>query len=123
MAAEKLTRGRLAQILLMMLMLVSAFIWRSITSPIAEIVCYQKQSCQFLFDKTTVTLRWHPESAVYSISASQAKNLSIDIEKNGSYELKAVDDSWLLIPVVNPAEIKLLFSDVVTDKTITIKLK
>lgn len=60
---------------------------------------------------------------MYSISASQAKNLSIDIEKNGSYELKAVDDSWLLIPVVNPAEIKLLFSDVVTDKTITIKLK
>lgn len=60
MAAEKLTRGRLAQILLMMLMLVSAFIWRSITSPIAEIVCYQKQSCQFLFDKTTVTLKVAP---------------------------------------------------------------
>ncbi|WP_305815436.1 hypothetical protein [Photobacterium leiognathi] len=66
MAAEKLTRGRLIQILVLMTVLVSAFIWRTVTynSPEQEVkvednakTCsLDTQNCQYSLSNKTVEL-------------------------------------------------------------------
>ncbi|NVD06653.1 hypothetical protein FCU94_06970 [Vibrio sp. JPW-9-11-11] len=48
MAAEKLTRGRFVQIIIMLTLLVSAFIWRTVGHSSQEFVsCLEGQECVF----------------------------------------------------------------------------
>lgn len=48
MAAQKLTRGRFVQIIIMLTLLITAFIWRTITfSEVGKIDCSMKTNCTF----------------------------------------------------------------------------
>ncbi len=53
MAAQKLTRARLVQIIVMMILLITAFIWRTLEykpSNNAELCDFKKNICELLID-------------------------------------------------------------------------
>ena len=53
MAAEKLTRGRFAQIIIMLTLLIVAFTWRTIDhDPTIEIVCTEQSKCTFFVNNS-----------------------------------------------------------------------
>jgi len=80
MAAEKLTKRRLAQILLMMVILVIVFSWRSVTYSNKNVLCDHEQDCTIQVEDVTVTFKWRKASETYSI-------LTVPIEQNLAFEL------------------------------------
>lgn len=57
MAAEKLTKARLAQILITLLVLISAFLWRTFSHESGtHITCGMEKPCQFDIEGKRVTV-------------------------------------------------------------------
>lgn len=67
MAAEKLTKARLAQILFMMVVLVIAFTWRSVTHSNKEVLCDAEQNCTVQIDQLKIELEWQGTSKTYRL--------------------------------------------------------
>ncbi|MBM7035800.1 hypothetical protein [Vibrio ulleungensis] len=58
MAAQPLTRARLIQILLTMLLLIVAFVWRTVIFSDEQVNCTVQQVCNLEFEQHKLTLKW-----------------------------------------------------------------
>lgn len=107
MAAEKLTKGRLAQILFMMFILVCAFTWRSLTHSNNEALCHIGQSCTITREEMTINLTWNEESKKYRISVRPINSeMTVNLVSSNA-DLSAMGEEWLLKINALPTRIKL----------------
>jgi hypothetical protein len=60
MAAEKLTKQRLIQILTMLALLIAAFVWRTIDHYQQQNQCLEGADCEVTFSDSAVKLVWDP---------------------------------------------------------------
>ncbi|WP_194435468.1 hypothetical protein [Vibrio fluminensis] len=71
MAAQKLTKGRFVQIIIMLTLLIVAFLWRTITyQDVITVNCGAQKQCNFKVNETQFTAKI--ESEMLSISASDS---------------------------------------------------
>lgn len=109
MAAEKLTRGRFAQIIIMLTLLITAFIWRTITfSEANKIDCSLQTNCTFTVKDIELTANrtkdgllinkpateW--EIAVEEGAAKVTENAKMWVVKTSeldSFEVTIIDES------------------------------
>ena len=110
MAAQKLTRGRLIQIIILMIILISAFIWRTITyqaNTITKIplkVCsLNTGSCLFNINNKAVTVTLTPET----LQAETRMTLYINnIDVNPSAIVSGVTMNMGVLPIIFTAQKK-----------------
>lgn len=81
MAAEKLTKQRLIQILVMLTLLTGAFIWRTIDHYQQQNQCITGANCQVSFTDSAVKLQWDSNLQVFRLENSQ----------NNSYRVILID--------------------------------
>lgn len=94
MAAQKLTKGRLVQIIVMLVILIAAFTWRTVTYDRNETVnCIVSKPCQFGIDNHNVLISG--DSSGYSIETSKTGKFIINYTENGILEEKG-PSNWLL---------------------------
>ncbi|EGR4141812.1 hypothetical protein DDN51_05335 [Vibrio cholerae] len=89
MAAEKLTKARLAQILITLLVLISAFLWRTFSHESGTLItCGMEKPCQFDIEgkRVTVSQLGSRDVPKYSISPWDEQ---WSIEVNGSTEFQS----------------------------------
>ncbi|MDB1123892.1 hypothetical protein [Vibrio algarum] len=111
MAAEKLTKGRLAQILFMMTILISAFTWRSLTHSNNDVLCHLEQDCTVKIEAMEITLYWQEEAKAFRITMMPNEDeLTLEL-LNSDAKLYANEGDWLFRIESLPARIKLSKSD------------
>lgn len=94
MAAQKLTKGRLVQIIVMLVILLAAFTWRTVTYDNNEtITCIVSKPCEFGIDNNNVSISG--DSQGYSIETSKTGKFIINYDGSGVLESKGAS-SWLL---------------------------
>ncbi|KAB0286957.1 hypothetical protein F2P58_20200 [Vibrio fortis] len=94
MAAQKLTKGRLVQIIVMLSILLAAFTWRTVTYENNETVdCILSTPCEITIDKYNV--RVSSDNHNYLIETSESNKIDISYEGDGSLVAKS-PSSWLL---------------------------
>ncbi|MEC7939086.1 MAG: hypothetical protein VX212_00520 [Pseudomonadota bacterium] len=93
MAAQKLTKGRLVQIIVMLVVLLAAFTWRTVTYDNETITCIVSKPCEFGIDNNNVSISG--DSQGYSIKTSKTGKFIISYNGNGVLESKGAS-SWLL---------------------------
>ena len=88
MAAQKLTTGRLAQIILMLTILVVAFIWRTINFSNPEAIsCFLQPNCSFTIDNARFSAVKNDKGVSLSLPSSdwsvegKERGLAIRIDK------------------------------------------
>lgn len=113
MAAQKLTRGRFAQIIIMLTLLIAAFIWRTIEheSPI-NAVCKRANDCVFYVNETRFDV--HISSSQITLK-TDSSNWTIS-SVNSSEKITKNANSWQVNIPSSQSEIALLVSS--TDKDI-----
>lgn len=85
MAAQKLTKGRLVQIIGMLVILIAAFTWRTVTYDNNETVsCIISKPCEFGIDNHNVLISG--DSSGYSIETSKTGKFIISYDENGILE-------------------------------------
>ncbi|EIV1854416.1 hypothetical protein ACWOGY_002907 [Vibrio vulnificus] len=95
MPAQKLTKARLAQILIMLTILVVAFIWRSLSyQPLEEIDCSQKERCELTLDNSKMII--YRASQQIKIQTDKNDNLKIDLDQNKTSNIPFSDNIILL---------------------------
>ncbi|BAC94434.1 conserved hypothetical protein [Vibrio vulnificus YJ016] len=95
MPAQKLTKARLAQILIMLTILVVAFIWRSLSyQPLEEIDCSQKERCELTLDNSKMII--YRASHQIKIQTDKNNNLKIDLDQNKASNIPFSDNIILL---------------------------
>ncbi|MFA0077865.1 hypothetical protein AB4427_06885 [Vibrio artabrorum] len=94
MAAQKLTKARLVQIIIMLAVLITAFIWRTINHESNETIkCIVSKPCEIGTDKHSILIL--DNDLGYSIKASEIGAFSIGYNGNGILEEKE-PSNWLL---------------------------
>ncbi|MCR9939551.1 hypothetical protein [Vibrio owensii] len=84
MAAQKLTKARLAQILIMLSLLIGAFFWRTFTyEQDREVDCSQKQRCDVTIGVAKITINKASEG--FSIESSETDSVKIDLNQSGNF--------------------------------------
>ena len=88
MAAQKLTKGRLAQIIVMLTVLVGAFIWRTINFSKPEAIsCFLQPNCSFTIDKARFSAVKNDKGVSLSLPSldwsieGTKKDLAVSVEK------------------------------------------
>ncbi|WP_102412486.1 hypothetical protein [Vibrio cyclitrophicus] len=107
MAAQKLTKGRLVQIIVMLVILIAAFTWRTVTYDNYETVsCIISKPCEFGIDKHNVLISG--DSLGYSIETSETGKFIIS--NNGSEILEEKSPTnWLLHTSAKTSSITVTF--------------
>ena len=115
MAAQKLTKGRLAQIILMLTILVVAFIWRTINFSNPEAIsCFLQPNCSFTIDKARFSAVKNDKGVSLSLPSSdwsiegKERGLAIRIDKlnaqisndNEDFEVKLKKKRFLELQLV-----------------------
>ncbi|MDK9735801.1 hypothetical protein KI655_00685 [Vibrio sp. D404a] len=94
MAAQKLTKDRLVQIIVMLSILLAAFTWRTVTYTDNETVdCILSNPCEITIDKYNVMVS--SDNLGYLIETSESNKIAIGYEGNGTLVAKSAS-SWLL---------------------------
>ncbi|SBT15236.1 hypothetical protein [Vibrio celticus] len=94
MAAQKLTKGRLVQIIVMLVVLIAAFTWRTVTYDNNETVnCIVPKPCKFGIDNHNVSVS--SNNLGYSIETSKTGKFIINYNESGILEEKG-PSNWLL---------------------------
>ncbi|MEF1262126.1 hypothetical protein QTO16_25055 [Vibrio harveyi] len=84
MAAQKLTKARLAQILIMLSLLIGAFFWRTFTYETSkEVDCSQKQRCDVTIGVSKITI--NKTSKGFSIESPENRSIKIDLNQSGEF--------------------------------------
>ncbi|CAH1596122.1 hypothetical protein [Vibrio rotiferianus] len=84
MAAQKLTKARLAQILIMLSVLIGAFFWRTFTYETSrDVDCSQKQRCDVTIGQSKITI--NKSSNGFSIESTEIDSLKIDLNQSGRF--------------------------------------
>jgi len=94
MAAQKLTKGRLVQIVLMMVVLIAAFTWRTVTyDDHYSATCKLIDSCEINIDSHNILLSKHKDG--FLIETSESTTFAFSVE-NAS-EISSLDEQvWLV---------------------------
>ncbi|ENM5816371.1 hypothetical protein V4D05_16580 [Vibrio mimicus] len=112
MAAGKLTKGRLVQILITLSVLIGAFIWRTFTYESDSVVtCRMDKPCQLRVEGELVTVSRKENAAYYTFSPWDEH---WEVEVNGKTEFQA---GMLLLFTNDEPRI-----DLKIDRNITLKL-
>lgn len=107
MAAQKLTKGRLVQIIVMLVILIAAFTWRTVTYDNNETVnCIVSKPCEFGIDNHNVLIS--ADNLGYSIETSKTGKFIISYNESGILEEKA-PSNWLLQTDDNSSSITVTF--------------
>ena len=94
MAAQKLTKGRLVQIFVMLVALIAAFTWRTVTYDQDETInCIVSKPCQITIDKHNVLIS--DNNLGYLIKTSKTGKFIISYDENGILEENKAS-SWAL---------------------------
>lgn len=96
MAAEKLTKARLVQILIMMVLLISAFTWRTITHVKEEVACFVPNPCNISVGGEEITFYSDgvvPGNTSYRTVSNDDLNLQI---KSGEGIVKNTAESTII---------------------------
>ncbi|TOP98943.1 hypothetical protein, partial [Vibrio parahaemolyticus] len=81
MPAQKLTKARLAQILIMLSLLVGAFFWRTFTHETSTSVdCSQKERCDVTIGEDKITI--NRDSSGILIETTESTGLKIDLNQS-----------------------------------------
>ncbi|WP_159656603.1 hypothetical protein [Vibrio atypicus] len=93
MAAEKLTKGRFVQIIIMLTLLITAFIWRTYNNEVAKnVACKQNEDCVFYVNNLLFTAKFSKGV----ITLKSEKN-DWDIEPvSEQVQLEKVGDLWII---------------------------
>ncbi len=84
MPAQKLTKARLAQILIMLSVLAGAFLWRTFTHETPNSIdCSQKQRCDLTISGERITI--NRDSEGISIEALKSSTIKIDLDQSGEF--------------------------------------
>ncbi len=84
MPAQKLTKARLAQILIMLSVLVGAFLWRTFTHETPTSVdCSQKERCDVTISGERITI--NRDSEGIAIETPKSNTLKIDLDQSGKF--------------------------------------
>ncbi|WCE31305.1 hypothetical protein [Vibrio sp. SCSIO 43137] len=81
MAAEKLTKARLVQILVMMALLISAFTWRTITHVKEDVACFVPNPCNISVGGQKIAFNPDeimPGNTSYQMVSKDGLNLQIE---------------------------------------------
>lgn len=65
MAAEKLNKQRVIQILIMLTLLLSAFFWRTIEHMQQQKICTPDEGCQLNFTNSSLDIEWDVKRQAY----------------------------------------------------------
>ncbi|USD61912.1 hypothetical protein J4N45_08140 [Vibrio sp. SCSIO 43140] len=104
MAAQKLTKARLVQIIVMMTVLITAFSYRTMTHSDGKVVnCEANEPCAVSVGEKTITFLYQGDSKVLSVTKS--KDLTIDVQ-NIETVLNESSKESTIHGVNLPAEIK-----------------
>lgn len=96
MAAEKLTKARLAQILIMMAILIGAFTWRSVTHSKIEYFCEIDSPCNFDFSDLSIEILPNIKDQALVLSTKPYdKNLQLS-SLDKQVQIKVQGDKWML---------------------------
>ena len=95
MAAEKLTRGRFVQIIIMLTLLIGMFIWRTVTFDESKSVeCQLKPNCTF----TVKSTQFHANRAESKIVLVKPSNNWVIQPKSNEITVLENDASWEIYP-------------------------
>ncbi|EIF2702999.1 hypothetical protein Q4905_004119 [Vibrio alginolyticus] len=84
MPAQKLTKARLAQILIMLSVLISAFFWRTFThESVNSVDCSQKERCDVTIEGEIITI--NRDSMGISLETTESSTLKIDLNQSGNF--------------------------------------
>ncbi|MBR9787192.1 MAG: hypothetical protein GYB40_04585 [Vibrionaceae bacterium] len=84
MPAQKLTKARLAQILIMLSVLAGAFLWRTFTHETPKNVdCSQKERCDVTISGERITI--NRDSEGISIETLKSSTMEIDLDQSGQF--------------------------------------
>ncbi|MDV6251055.1 hypothetical protein [Vibrio sp. EA2] len=84
MPAQKLTKARLAQILITLSVLVGAFLWRTFTHETPKSVdCSQKERCDVTISGERITI--NRDSDGFSIETLKSSSLTIDLDQSEQF--------------------------------------
>ncbi|MGP8305014.1 hypothetical protein [Vibrio sp. YIC-376] len=85
MPAQKLTKARLAQILIMLSILVVAFFWRTFTHETPNTVdCSQKERCDLTISGEKISI--NRDSTGISFESPKSSSLKIDLDQSGEFK-------------------------------------
>ncbi len=81
MPAQKLTKARLAQILIMLSILVVAFFWRTFThETLSRVDCSQKERCDVTIGGELITIKRNTNGIL--IETPKSSSLKIDLDQS-----------------------------------------
>ena len=84
MPAQKLTKARLAQILIMLSVLIGAFFWRTFThESVNSVDCSQKERCDVTIEGEIITI--NRDSMGISLETTESSTLKIDLNQSGQF--------------------------------------
>lgn len=84
MPAQKLTKARLAQILIMLMVLVVAFFWRTFTHETpGRVDCSQKERCDVTISGQIITINRNTNGIL--IETPKSSSLKIDLDQSGVF--------------------------------------
>ncbi|MFA0553308.1 hypothetical protein AB4538_20910 [Vibrio lentus] len=107
MAAQKLTKGRLVQIIVMLVILIAAFTWRTVTYDQDETInCIVSKPCQITIDKHNVLIS--DNNLGYLIETSKTGKFIISYDENGILEENKASN-WALKTTDKASSITIIF--------------
>ncbi|MFM2589933.1 hypothetical protein [Vibrio sp. TBV020] len=107
MAAEKLTRGRFVQIIIMLTLLVTVFIWRTVTFTDQQIVeCNLKPNCSF----SVKNEQFNAQKIEDKVVLQKPSNNWIIEPRNSAIKIIENESNWEIYPE-SGTEFELSISD------------
>lgn len=107
MAAEKLTRGRFVQIIIMLTLLIAVFIWRTVTFTETTIIeCNLKPNCAFSVKNEAFSA----EIVEGNVLVKKPSEKWILTPQNSEVQITESDSSWVISPGENN-EFEITISD------------
>lgn len=94
MAAQKLTKARLVQIIIMMSVLIAAFSYRTITHDVTNTVdCSVNEQCKLKVGEENITFLYHSSTKVLNVTKSEL--LTFKVQNMDDVLMKSVKQSTI----------------------------
>jgi len=93
MAAQKLTRGRFVQIIIMLTVLIAAFTWRTIEhDSVISVNCNTGEECAFYVNNS----RFETQISAQRIEIKTDENDWVLVRENGEISPEVKNNTWLI---------------------------
>ncbi|NLS12566.1 hypothetical protein HGP28_06575 [Vibrio sp. SM6] len=111
MPAQKLTKARLVQILVMMILLIGAFSWRTLVyEPSEQVSCQLNETCNAVVSGQKISLIYNQTNA--TIKGLSNKPIRLSFEEQHS--VVPVQDKWRIILKVSSEQQSLIEIQTIT---------